>query len=259
MNAQYWNDFAHAYDDTVTDAFTYGRSNTLANIINRYSSKDLDAADFGCGPGKILPHLAARFRTVYAYDFSARLLNIARQRCTGLKNVKIRKADLSGPVGRLTQVEVIISLNAAIMPDTDLRLSFLHGMASRLRPGGHLLLDLPSIESLLYGTFREIEWHRREGSASQKAERMADVSCLPRPRMLARGVFYRGGEPTKHYLREELIVLVRDELGLDLIDILKMEYDWATEMEHNRIPAWMGDPHPWDWLVIAKARNQGEE
>jgi SAM-dependent methyltransferase len=170
-----------------------------------------------------------------------------------LKNVKVSQADLSQPVGHLPQTDVILSLNAAIMPGHDLRLNFLRGMASRLKPGGHLLLDLPSIESLLYGTFREIEWHRRAGVPAKKAERMADVSCISRPRLLARGIFYRGGEPTKHYLREELLVLVRDELNLALIDILKMEYDWETEMEDESIPAWMGEPYPWDWLVIAKA------
>jgi hypothetical protein len=51
-----------------------------------------------------------------------------------------------------------------------------------------------------------------------------------------------------------LVVLVRDEMDLDLLDILKVEYDWKTEMEDDRVPDWMSEPFPWDWLVIAKAR-----
>lgn len=253
MDVNYWNDFAHQYDDMVIDAFTYGRSNMLTGMIEGLASPELDVADFGCGPGKLLPWLSARFREVYGYDFSDKLLGIAKKRCKGLPNVIIKNADLSRPVDRIPMVDVAVSINAALMPDTGLRLHFLRGMASRIRTGGHLVLDVPSLESLLYDAFRETEMHRRQGRSIRKAEKMVDVSSLTRPRMLAQGVLYRGGEPTKHYLREELIVLVRDEMKLDLLDILKLEYDWKIEMEDDRLPDWMGDPFPWDWLVIAKA------
>jgi hypothetical protein len=33
-----------------------------------------------------------------------------------------------------------------------------------------------------------------------------------------------------------------------------MEYDWKTEMEDDQVPDWMGEPFPWDWLVIAKQK-----
>ena len=253
MDINYWNDFAHQYDDMVIDAFTYGRSNMVSAAIDRFASPDLDVADFGCGPGKLLPWLAAKFQNVYGYDFSDNLLGIAQKRCKGLPNVVIKNADLSQPVDRLPMVDVAVSLNAALMPDTDLRLNFLRGMASRIKTGGHLILDVPSMESILYDAFRETELYRRQGRSTRKAEKMVDVSSLARPRMLSQGVLYRGGEPTKHYLREELIVLVRDEMKLDLLDILKLEYDWKIEMEDDQVPDWMGEPFPWDWLVIAKA------
>jgi len=181
------------------------------------------------------------------------LLGIAQKRCKGLPNVVIKNADRSQPVDRLPMVDVAVSLNAALMPDTDLRLNFLRGMASRIKTGGHLILDVPSMESILYDAFRETELYRKQGRSIRKAEKMVDVSSLTRPRMLSQGVLYRGGEPTKHYLREELIVLMRDEMKLDLLDILKLEYDWKIEMEDDQVPDWMGEPFPWDWLVIAKA------
>ncbi|MBI3738123.1 MAG: methyltransferase domain-containing protein, partial [Chloroflexi bacterium] len=122
MDVKYWNDFAHKYDEQVTDALTYGLSNTLANVIERFASTEHDAADFGCGPGKLLPLLAAKFRKIYGYDFSDKLLNIARQRCDGLKNVVIENVDLSQAIDHLPLVDAAFSFNAAIMPDTDLRL-----------------------------------------------------------------------------------------------------------------------------------------
>jgi 2-polyprenyl-3-methyl-5-hydroxy-6-metoxy-1,4-benzoquinol methylase len=254
MDKNYWNDFADEYDDMVTDAFTYGRSHMIAAAIERFASPGLDVADFGCGPGKLLPWLAANFQNVNGYDFSDKLLGIARKRCQGLPNVTIKNVDLSQPVNSIPMVDVVISLNAALMPDTDLRLNFLRGMASRIKTSGHLVMDVPSVESILYDAFRETEWRRKEGHPARRAEKMVDVSSLTQPRMLAQGVLNRGGQPTKHYLREELVVLVRDEMHLDLLDILKVEYDWKTEMEDDRVPGWMGEPFPWDWLVIAKAR-----
>lgn len=253
MDVNYWNNFAHEYDEMVIDAFTYGRSNMITSAIERFALPGLKVADFGCGPGKLLPWLATKFQKVYGYDFSNKLLGIAKKRCKDMANVTIRNVDLSQPVDRIPMVDVAISLNAALMPDTDLRLNFLRGMASRIKTGGHLVMDVPSVESILYDAFRETEWHRKAGHPARKAEKMLDVSSLTRPRMLAQGVLYRGGEPTKHYLREELVVLVRDEMKLELLDIHKVEYDWKIEMEDDQVPAWMDEPLPWDWLVIAKA------
>lgn len=251
MDVHYWNEFADEYDEHVIDAFTYGRSKTVGQQIKRFASPEKNVADFGCGPGKMLPYLAEKFRTVYGYDFSDKLLESARKRCADLKNVHIAQADLSLPVAHLQMVDVIVSLNAVLMPDPNLRMSFLQGMASRLNPGGHLILNVPSVESLLYSYFRETEWYRKEGSPPHKAEKQVDASYIIQPKRTAQGIFIRGTEPTKHYLREELIVLVRDEMKLEVLDVLKMEYDWKIEMEDD-VPDWMGEPYPWDWILVAK-------
>ena len=254
MDFQYWNGFADEYDEIVTDAFTYGRRHTIAATLEKYASPALDIADYGCGPGKLLPFLSQRFRQVYAYDFSDKLLDIAKQRCEGIRNIEIARVDLTGSVDELPAVDVIVTLNAIIMPDAKPRLQFMRGMASRIKPGGHLIMNVPSVESLLYSAFRETEWYRKQGSTPRKAESQTDTSSLTRPRLLAQGILVRGSEPTKHYLREELIVLVRDEMKLDLIDLVKMEYDWKIDFEDEDVPDWMGEPFPWDWLVIAKAK-----
>lgn len=253
MDEEYWNGFAQEYDDYVIDAFTYGRSHEVGRQIKKFASPDLTVADFGCGPGKLLPYLASKFGKVYGFDFSEKLLEIARARCKGIKNVEIVQADLTRPVDDLPLVDVIVSLNAAIMPNTRLRMGFLTGMASRLKPGGVLILNLPSVESLLFTAFRETEWYRRQGLSPSAAESETDISALTGPRRAAQGVFKRGEEPTKHFLREELMVLVRDEMGLELIEINKMEYDWEVEFEVKKIPDWLAEPYPWDWILTARA------
>ena len=252
MDVNYWNEFAHEYDEHVIDAFTYGRKHTVGEQVKRFASLEHDIADYGCGPGKMLPYLSEKFRRVYGYDFSDKLLDVARTRCQDLGNVHIEQVDLSQPVSHLPMVDVIVSLNAVLMPDPDLRLQFLRGMGSRLKPGGHLILDVPSVESLLYSYFRETEWYRKAGNTPREAEVLVDASYIIRPSQTAQGVFIRGTEPTKHYLREELVVLAHEEMGLEVLDVLKMEYDWKTEMEDEDVPDWMGEPYPWDWLLVAK-------
>jgi hypothetical protein len=49
-----------------------------------------------------------------------------------------------------------------------------------------------------------------------------------------------------------LIVLARDEMKLEVLDVLKMDYDWKIEMEDDNVPEWMGEPYPWDWILIAR-------
>jgi SAM-dependent methyltransferase len=256
MDEQYWDGFADEYESLVTDPFTYGRHNALAKQIQQVASLHRDVADFGCGPGKILPLLSRHFRRVYGYDFSNRLLEKARDRCRGLTNVEITWADLSRPVDHIPEVEIALCLNAAITPNRDVRMCFFHGMVSRIKPSGFLFLVVPAIESLLFSHYQEAEWQHKTRPMTKGPELNIDTSCFTEPRLMAQGIMMRGGEPTKHYLKEELSVLVRDDLGLDLIDIIKIEYDWKIEFEVDQVPRWLRDPYPWDWLVIAKQRRR---
>jgi len=91
-------------------------------------------------------------------------------------------------VDHLLMVDVIVSLNAVLIPDPNLRMSVLQGMASRLNPGGHLILNVPSVESLLYSYFRETEWYRKEGSSPHKAEKQVDASYIIQPKRIGQGI-----------------------------------------------------------------------
>ena len=69
---------------------------------------------------------------------------------------------------------------------------------------------------------------------------------------LEHGMVDINGVATKHYLKEELIVLLKD-LRFDIASIEKVEYDWSTEFDQP--PRWMKEPYPWDWLILAKKRK----
>ena len=54
--------------------------------------------------------------------------------------------------------------------------------------------------------------------------------------------------PTKHYLKEELEILLTQE-GFQPMQFSKIEYDWGTEF--LKPLKWLNNPKPWDWLVVA--------
>ena len=55
--------------------------------------------------------------------------------------------------------------------------------------------------------------------------------------------------PTKHYLKEELQLLLANE-GFNAEDFQKIEYEWDTEFLAP--PKWLKQPKPWDWMVVAR-------
>ncbi|MBL7707442.1 MAG: hypothetical protein JNJ86_00150, partial [Chitinophagaceae bacterium] len=57
--------------------------------------------------------------------------------------------------------------------------------------------------------------------------------------------------PTKHYLKEELQLLLANE-GFNTLDTQKIEYDWSTEF--HQPPKWLKEPKPWDWMVLAQKK-----
>ena len=55
--------------------------------------------------------------------------------------------------------------------------------------------------------------------------------------------------PTKHYLKEELeLLLTLDGFTVDRVE--KINYTWKTEF--NNPPKWLQEPYPWDWMCVAK-------
>jgi hypothetical protein len=66
---------------------------------------------------------------------------------------------------------------------------------------------------------------------------------------LVEGIVKISDTPTKHYLKEEIVLFFRDA-GFTVLEVEKVEYSWAEDFEEA--PDWMQDPHPWDWMVVAR-------
>ena len=151
----------------------------------------------------------------------------------------------------LIRADVVVCANVLIMADEKLRSAILDTARKSLAPKGRIVLVVPSLESALLAHRRLVEWHGRDGSEDPEtdAEDEARAPSKRTSRELLRGVMRIDGVPTKHYLAEELaLMLQRLRFEIEYLD--RVSYSWDSEF--GDAPRWMQAPHPWDWRVVVK-------
>ena len=173
-------------------------------------------ADFGCGPGAFLPLLSRTFRQVVAYDQSPRCTDIAARRSRRLHNV-----DVVPPPNTLKEwqhrCDAVLCVNVVIHPRRRNRIGTFTRALDLLRPGGRLIMVVPSIES---------ECLLAEATGGGGSGR----NCVHVPRSekpVPLGVLSVVGVPTKHFAAAELQV-VAATFGLERIEVSRVEYAWSS-------------------------------
>ena len=256
MQADYWDKLAASFERDVFHPVANDLHGTILTTLLSVSSLSRSVADIGCGTGRLLPTLAEHFRSVIAIDLSERCLQIAQKRCRSFDCVLYLQHDLTTPLPNIDQVDVGVCLNVAIMQSYRSRIRLLKNVTKLIRPRGRLVLLIPSMESVLLTVHRLVLWNLEESKTYQQAAAAASSELGFTARSVRDGVVETGGTPTKHYLREELELLIQ-ELGHQVCSIEKVEYPWHTEFEDP--PASMAAPYPWDWLVVSKPGRKNRD
>jgi SAM-dependent methyltransferase len=251
VKASFWDTMHADFDDAVFDPVGCDVRGAFWGAVDRFRGSAAFAADYGCGTGRQLPGLAARFDEVVALDFAPKLVAVARERAAGLDHVTVRRADLRRPIPRLRNVELGVCVNAWIMPSHEDRRLVLRHVRASLAPGAPLVLVVPSLEAALFTNERLIEWNRRAGLRGRALLREGIDSSSEAARDLLHGVIDLERSRTKHFLREELLVRL-DEARFDVVHEDRVEYPWKAYFDHP--PRWLREPLPWDWLVVAHRR-----
>jgi SAM-dependent methyltransferase len=241
---KYWDSLARRFDGSVCHVLAEDRRGivrkTLAGEARRLTSRrHVLVGDFGCGTGRALPLLTRHFERVLAVDGSQACLDVARSAVGRSRRVAFVHADLGAQHLSLPVVDVGLCINVAITPNDAVRERLLSNVARHVRRGGRLLLVVPSLESDLLVRRRFVEWAGRPWR-EKPGERLAD------------GVIDAGGVLTKHWTREELLLLA-PELGCRARSIERVEYGWETELV--RPSKSLRDPYPWDWLAVLERRR----
>jgi len=252
MDRGYWDRLASTYDQEVLSSFDADLSGIIARRLDELAGVKKTALDLGCGVGKYIGALSERFGHVVAADHSDELLKIARRDHANRGNLDIRLLDATQKGSfSAARADVVVCANVLIMADDELRAAILETARKCMAPRGRLVLVVPSLESALLAHRRLVQWYDRDGSkdAETDAEDDARAPSKRTSRELLRGVMRIDGVPTKHYLAEELSLMLQgSRLQIEHLD--KVPYAWDSEF--GDAPRWMRAPYPWDWLVVAK-------
>ena len=249
MDKKYWERIAPNYDDEIFDVLRNDSSGKIVAAIEEMASKEKTVIDIGCAVGKWIPLLAEKFKYLVAADISATNLQIAKERNAKFANVEYVGIDMSADSLTITPCDVAICINAILTDSLPKRINFFQSLKLSINKNGSLILVVPSLESKLYTNIIANRWnvdddHDEKIASSKKAMELAIN--------IKQGVTDIDDVPTKHYLREELELLLTLE-GFEVTQIEKINYTWKTEF--NRPPKWLKKPYPWDWMCVANKKD----
>ena len=248
MDRNYWETIAPDYSDEIFDVLHNDKKGIIRNAIKKNASRSNTVIDIGCAIGKWLPVLSPLFKKVYAIDISAQNLVIAKKHHSQLKNVEYIRVDMSGKKTKVPKCDFGICINAILTSSMKDRNVFFASLSSCIKKGGKIILVIPSLESYMLTMIIADKW---KIDKDVFAEKVTGPAAIQKWNNIKQGNAEIDNVPTKHYLKEELQVLLARE-GFIAETFEKIEYTWNTEFLDP--PKWLKEPRPWDWMVVAKKK-----
>lgn len=199
LEKPYWDSLAREYEDEILNVFAHDEDGLIASLLDAYLEDGADVADFGCGIGLGIPLLASKAGTVYAVDLSTELLERAQHKWRRFKNVRYVRCDLTRESPAIPKVQCILSTNVLISPRHETREQILRSMKRSLKPGGVLLLLVPSLESQLWVYNRLVARASARTGNRTRALRAAKSEVSRELRSAAEGTIRLSGTDTKFF------------------------------------------------------------
>lgn len=246
MEKKYWERIATSYETEIFDVLQNDTSKKILKAIRSFASKEKNIIDIGCAVGKWIPVLAPNFKEVHAIDISSKNLKIAAAKYPHFKNVKYDCIDMSAKTIKYKQFDSAICINAILSSSLKKRDLFFSHINKLIKKGGDLILVIPSLESKLLSHIIAQKWNVDDIKNEKSPNGKLAISQME---FMKNGVTDIDQVPTKHYLKEEL-ELILELSGFVVEKIEKINYTWDTEF--HQAPAWLKNPQPWDWMVKAK-------
>lgn len=245
MDRKYWERIAPDYNDEIFDVLHNDKKAIIRYAILQHAALSKTVLDIGCAVGKWLPVLAPHFKKVIAIDISEKNLTIARKRYDQLTNIEYVRADMSSGKTKLPKADVAVCINAILTDSLKKRTVFFHHLSNCIKKGGQLILVVPSLESWMLSKIIQQQWKIDQSLFNEK---IRETEALKKYKNVQQGNMDIDHVPTKHYLEEELTLLLSKE-KFKVSEIKKIEYKWTTEFVDP--PKWLKEPYPWDWMCVA--------
>ena len=245
MNRTYWEKIAPDYNEEIFDVLENDSKGIIVSAIKKVASKKKTVIDIGCAIGKWLPVLSPAFKKVFAVDISKENLEIAKKLYPEFTNVEYGRIDMSDRKAKMPLCDVGICINAILTDSLKKRNLFFANLKKCIIKNGYLILTIPSLESSMLTSIIRQRWNPDKDAN--------DVIKKNKSGFQLKNILQGNAEidniPTKHYLKEELQILLANE-GFKADNFQKIEYEWNTEF--LKPPKWLKQPKPWDWMVVAR-------
>jgi len=248
MGARDWDRVASDYFAEVVSPLEQGVPRALERALAAVPDPATKTVgDLGCGIGPLLPPLARRFGRVLAIDFSPAMLARARATCRA-RNVTMHRADLADLRAFAGRLDVAVTVNAVLTPDSARLDRIFDGLRRVLRPGGVFLGVFPAMEAVLYQGFMIHERERRRYTPARA--RMRTSRILERAKYdFVHGTYCEDTRAQKFFYAFELTYRLR-RAGFRQVRLGRVTYPWTDVLGgYERFP---GEPPMWDWLVRAE-------
>jgi Methyltransferase domain. len=200
-----WNTIAPTYNEEIFDVFKSDKLKLLLHYFQKHGNKNNKAIDFGCGNGKAFSLLSPRFKHVLGLDISQGLLDQAEG--LGYSNVTLQQKDLTLPSLRLPKADFAFCCNVAILSDVEMNNRLIKNVHRSLKPGGSAVFVIPSIESVLFSSWRLIDWYKKEGVKANEIDADEISGFQPKKHEILQGLININGVLTKHYTAPEIDVV----------------------------------------------------
>jgi len=245
MAARDWDRVAADYFGEIVSPLEAGVPRPLLRALDAVrGAEGKTAGDLGCGIGTLLPTLANRFGRVLAIDFSSAMLARARAACPD-RHVSVHRADLADLRKFRARLDVAVSVNAVLTPDTERLDRIFDGLRAVLRPGGVLLGIFPAMEPVLYQGFLIHERERRTHEPLRARRRTSRI--LERGKYdFVHGTYREGPRAQKFFYGFELRHRLR-RAGFRRVRLGRVTYRWGAAV--GGYESFPGEPPMWDWLV----------
>ncbi len=262
-----WDTIAHDYHRYILGPFApemvataNGRCrNLLLNYLAEIPDakiKEMDIADFGCGPGNLIEFLSGRAQRLIGIDSSRGTLDVAinKARAKSMAFEAI-EADMR-QVPAALRFDLIISANSILPKERSEIVPILKAMRAALKPSGRIIAILPSFDTIEYLMSLWERYYLRETNSRAHIKRILDAFAQTKKLDRQQLSYADDGHNVQCYHTLETIKLDFKSAGLCLVkDPEKIYYPWnlTRRFDYGYFPD--AREEIWDWFVIAESNE----